>query len=324
MFSFAIACAGDPQDTVEPDADTDTDSDIDTDADSDADTDTDTDVDCVSSPSIQAAIDAADDGDTVVICDGTHTGETLSVDDKEMILESETLSGATLDGEGARRLLVIINGSRVSVNGVTFTRGYSTSNGGAISIEDASLELTQSSVTDSMAQNGGAIAVSGDGDVYLADVVVTGNSATDCGGAFYVQQCTLGEYTETVALYSGNSAPIGGLACLTDGAWFNQYDFEGRISIMDNTSTSGGTIYLGVEAAVSIATADLSDNNAPFVIDVSESDSAATLNQPVTMSGNTVDIHTGGEGCDIMWDDVRPTDPEDAVDFFYDDVCESE
>jgi len=138
--------------------------------------------------SIQAAINAAGTGDTVLVHDGTYT-EVLNTLGKAITLRS--VNGAattTVDANGVDRVLSILNGETEStvVQGFTFTGG------------------------NADPYVGGAVIVSYASPVIRA-CVLTGNSAPEAGGLFIwyasptISGCTISNNTVTA---SGNTGGI--------------------------------------------------------------------------------------------------------------------
>src|SRR5678815_1764268 len=94
---------------------------------------------CLGSPytTIQAAIDAAPDGGTVLVCNGTFH-ERLVVDGKRLVLRSKNgAANTTIDADTGGAGLEVTGGADVTVQGFTFTNGYTTSSGGNVSCADS-------------------------------------------------------------------------------------------------------------------------------------------------------------------------------------------
>ena len=74
---------------------------------------------------LQAALNAASDGDELVLYNGTYTGSDTNVLEisKSITIRSLHPRGAILDGENARRVVSITNGT-VVLEGIDVTRGH--------------------------------------------------------------------------------------------------------------------------------------------------------------------------------------------------------
>ncbi|MDP6586719.1 MAG: hypothetical protein QF535_18835, partial [Anaerolineales bacterium] len=94
---------------------------------------------------IQEAVDAASDGDEIVVMPGTYTstqdGHVINMIGKAIWLHSSDGAGVTIvDGENIRRGIVCVNGetSKTVIEGFTFRNGYSTSYGAGMELDYAS------------------------------------------------------------------------------------------------------------------------------------------------------------------------------------------
>ena len=129
---------------------------------------------------IQDAIDASSDGDTIVVAPGTYTGtlpyEVINMDGKAVTLRSSNGPEVTIiDGEHARRG-IYCNADGTVIQGFTITNGLASSNGG------------------------GGIICQGN-TVTITDCVISGNSTPNSGGGVYcfdsavptINECTLSD-----------------------------------------------------------------------------------------------------------------------------------
>jgi hypothetical protein len=145
-------------------------------------------------PTIQAGVDAAAQGDTVLVAPGTYYGAPGStscvVMNKAIALIGEGGAAVTrIDGEGARRAISsVTNQAGRLIRGFTFTDGY--------------------------ADTGGAVHAGGRGFVTIEDNVFEDNVATIEGGGLYLSaegQSAVGAITGNG--FTANSAALGGAAC---------------------------------------------------------------------------------------------------------------
>lgn len=167
-------------------------------------------------PTIQAAIDASQSGDEVVLADGTFTGEgnrDLSFG-KSLTLRSQsgTPSACRIDCQGAARALQLDAEPTVRIEGIKFTRGYAAF-GGAILLNNAP-EIRNCIFYDNFAtSDGAAIYVSPGGNPYVTDCYFglheTGapghNGSVLCGNAS-VRSCRFeGNYARALFMVSGEA-----------------------------------------------------------------------------------------------------------------------
>jgi len=186
-------------------------------------------------PTIQSALDAATDGDTVILSDGLYSGignKNLSFQGKAILLRSQNGPiTCVIDCENDGRAFLFNKGESAAsvVDGLTITRGSIFGGGGAI-------YCYRSSPT-------------------ISNCVITGNSSSGFGGAI---ACA---YSSFPSIHnceiSGNSSSLG-------GAIYCSASSSPHISgstISDNSADSGGAIYSRT-AAPSITNSILWNNSA--------------------------------------------------------------
>lgn len=136
---------------------------------------------------IQAAIDAASNGDEILVYPGTYTNNGSFVvyfAGKSLIIRATgTPEETILDGQNARGVVIFAGGEDPStlIDGFTITRGYSFS--------------------------GAGISFSGISHPTISNCVITNNEAIDAGGGI---TCSGGNPTITGCTISNNSARTGG------------------------------------------------------------------------------------------------------------------
>jgi hypothetical protein len=162
-------------------------------------------------PTIQAGIDAAAPGDSVLVAAGTFTGAGNKNLDfaKDIVVVSEAGPGATIiDCEDAGRgVHCRIGESTTMFKGFTVRNGWPNAPGGALLLDGASLTIVNCSFEDNAAGGwGGAIACFG-ANVVVTNCSFVGNGAYGYGGALYVHSSTA-SISESV--FRSNGAPYGG------------------------------------------------------------------------------------------------------------------
>jgi len=174
---------------------------------------------------IQEALDASSDGDTINISEGTYFESGLTVYPASGVI---TIIGATNpDGTPAVTIDAQFNdvvfdcSTNSTFENLVITRGSSNkqpSNGGGMFIENASPMLTNCTITNNTAMNGGGIFNDVNSSTTLTNCTLSNN------GAVYWQQDNTGQgggisnsSNSTVTLVnttiSGNSATWGGAIC---------------------------------------------------------------------------------------------------------------
>lgn len=159
-------------------------------------------------PTIQSAIDAAVDGDTVQVAAGTYF-ERLSWQRKSISLLGAGAESTVVDAAGSGRCLSMFSvpdGARIQ--GFTFTGGWADGGG---------MYLYASSPT-------------------IVNTVVAGNGAPRSGGGMYLYSSSPTLEGNTIA---DNSAAIGGGLCI----WYSSPRLANNV-IVRNSASDGGGMYL--------------------------------------------------------------------------------
>jgi hypothetical protein len=225
-------------------------------------------------PTIQGAIDAALDGDEIVVAPGTYV-EVLRVDRKNLSLRSSGGKEVTiLDGNAAGTVFTLTgivqssytNHYAVTLDGFTFRNGNGGWGGGIYAQYHCELTVKNSLVTGNVAGNGGGIAANLDAWVTVTDTVVTGNTASYAGGGTFgyvggvsvtrgavsnniagsyggggagLYYCGSVHFQDTVV--TGNSAQVGGgLFAAFDSACNSSFGLSNVVVTKNTASVRGG------------------------------------------------------------------------------------
>ena len=170
-------------------------------------------------PTIQAAIDAAVDGDTVIVADGTYKGEgnkNLDFNGKELTVQSENGPLTTIiDCENSGRGFYFHKGEieDAKLTGFTITHGRVRDKGGAIYIENSAPTISNCIIVNNVAASnsnnsqGGGIYMGNAGSATLVNCVIVRNKSNYEGGGLYIYNtraslinCTI---TRNVAINGG-------------------------------------------------------------------------------------------------------------------------
>ena len=189
-------------------------------------------------PTIQAAIDAAENGDFVEIADGTYTGagnKDLDFGGKAITVRSASGDPAlcVIDCEGDGRGFRFRSGETPDsiVEGLTITNGYADTAGGGVHSLNSSPTITDCRIHGSSAGYGGGV-YGLNSSLTLTNCTISGNSSASMGGGVYyidsspmLTNCTISENSSAYGgglsfrdavptvlncLVSGNSAGTGG------------------------------------------------------------------------------------------------------------------
>ncbi len=182
---------------------------------------------------IQAGVNAAVNGDTVLVADGTYSGpgnRDIDFHGKSLTVASQHGPASTIidcggskstDGSGNHRGFYIHSGEKTAtISGFTVKNGYETNIDG---------------VVDSGC-GGGIYNENGIGTISVTKCILSGNTACYCGGGIYNYNYDTGRISMTNCTVSGNTISISG----GKGGGIYNYNFNGTIS-MKNCSVSGNT-----------------------------------------------------------------------------------
>jgi len=146
---------------------------------------------------INAAVTAASEGDSIVVADGTYSGTQnteIMPYQKNVVIESENGAAVTIiDGTDQYTAFNILDGqdSTMVVSGFTLANCHGSSNGGAFEVSGHSSPIIEDCVFEGCTSpNGGAMALYQSSSV-VRDCVFRANSATYRGGAIYTYECAV-------------------------------------------------------------------------------------------------------------------------------------
>ncbi len=208
-------------------------------------------------PTIQQGIDAASDGFTVFVDNGTYQ-ENLVINDKDIILQS--INGAQnciIDGGSNDSVIKIQNSDNLVINGFTIQNGSASYGGGGININGSPL-IKECIIQNNSATRGGGIYITG--SPIIENNVVQNNTVTVAGGGIISYE---GGMVIKNNLISQNHSDIygGGVHVETSGI---VEITNNRISA--NSSQRGGAICFHAENAGGIVNNNLViENTAEFL-----------------------------------------------------------
>jgi len=173
-------------------------------------------------PTIQAAINASQDGDTVLVADGTYSGpgnRDIDFNGKNITVTSQNGPTKTIidcqgsSGNSHRGFYIHSGETKATISGFTVRNGYTT---------------YVSSVENSGGGGGVCIVNTKNGTITLTNCTVSGNTASDGGGIFN----TNSNYDSNGTITLANCTVSGNTASYNGGGIFN------------NNTNSNGTITL--------------------------------------------------------------------------------
>lgn len=165
-------------------------------------------------PTIQAAIDAASDGDHIMVWIGTYTGSGASVIDtkgKAVWIEAyghNPIAAAAIDGQGQRTCVVCDSGegSDTIIEGFRIMNGESIGSGGGVRCSGSSPTFKYCTFRNNLAEQDGGGMYSTNGSPTLVGCTFEENAAWDDGGGLYTKN---GTPTLTDCVFTNNFGSSG-------------------------------------------------------------------------------------------------------------------
>lgn len=221
-------------------------------------------------PTIQAAIDAAQNDDTVLVADGVYTGDgnrDLDFGGKAIAVRAENgPANCTINCQGTyrdpHRGFYFHSGetSAASVSGFTIRGGVAAKQspggayGGGILCAPGSPNISNCQIIDNSAENGGGVACLDGGNPTITDCNVSENLADSAGGGFY---CAAGSPQVANTIITANDAYLGGGVYCAENSTAT---FTG-CTIDHNFAINGGGMYCAMSAPT-VADGSISGNGA--------------------------------------------------------------
>ncbi len=222
---------------------------------------------------IQAAIDAAEDGDIVTVMPGTYV-ENLDMSGKAITLQSsdptdaEVITTTILDGNASGSVIkcISVEGADTVITGFVITNGTGT-------------------VGDRDCTYGGGIFNRYGSSPTISNCTFSGN-ISDYGGGIFNRNSSL---TLTNCTFSGNISDYGGGMCN-----FESSPTVSNCTFWDNTATEGGGMCNLDCSSVKVSNCTFSGNTATGGGGMYNLDCSSVKVSNCTFSGNTADGTGGG------------------------------
>jgi len=182
-------------------------------------------------PTIQAGIDSASNGDTVLVTDGTYTGpgnRDMDLWGKAIVVMSEngpesTIIDVQADSLDPHRGFHIrrAEGANSVIKGFTITTAWSPGDGGAIWCQGTSPTIAENYIFLNVAYQGGGISCHG-GSALLVDNEITGNMALWDGGGVGIENHSTVTLQNNIIVSNSAYEDGGGIWC---------YDYSSPVMI---------------------------------------------------------------------------------------------
>jgi hypothetical protein len=221
--------------------------------------------------SVQAAINAAAQGETIRICPGLYPGDVTIGKNLTLIGAGDGLGAGNtiLQGSGTAPVVAFAdNTPPVTMRGLRITGGKSPYGGGIYNAVNAAetvtlIDCTVSGNTATGASGGGGGGIFIDfGTLQLTGCTVSGNQTDNLGGGIYVNGATLSLTNSTIA---GNTAKYGGGICVFESSGKVTLDAASRVTgnAADPTDPNNGGGILNATGTVTLSSADNVTGNTP-------------------------------------------------------------
>ncbi len=212
-------------------------------------------------PTIQGAVDAAYDDDTVLVAPGTYR-ENISISTNVEVRSSDGSDSTTIDGTGLGTVVAFENVQSARLEGFTIVNGTgsnfarSAPVGGGIYCAESSPVISQCQIVGNAAAWGGGLCVDRGSSPRVVDSIIIGNMADDGGGVF----CYEGTSPTFVTTVIGENYAYwyGGGACAIGNS---NPTFSGCLFYENSADFGGGGIYAAQGCNLQVMSCTLADNS---------------------------------------------------------------
>ena len=277
-------------------------------------------------PTIQAGIDAASDGDTILLADGIYTGNgNYNVDSggtSVTIKSANSPGNCIIDCRQNGLGFLFQSGETITLENLTIKNadGGASSGGGVYEGKSSKLTIINCVLDSNTAMYGGAVYCDSSSSLTIEKSSFTNNSASKHGGAI-AHMYTSGNATcsITASTFKHNVSGNYGGAVYTYETEFNRCTFTdnkantkggaicfylnssstiSNCTFQKNISSEGGAIHSTYQASVTCTNCSFSQNNATTA-------GGAIWHDITDSQGN----HFNLKNC-ILWGDTSPNEPE--------------
>jgi predicted outer membrane repeat protein len=194
------------------------------------------------SRSLQAAIDAAVGGDTLLVM-GTCVGTSTAAKDLTIRGRGNPAFGvATLDGDHLGSVLSVTGGVTVAISRLIVTNGNGVNGGGIANSGGSTVVLRRSIVTGNTGQNGGGISNSGNSTFVVQNSVVDRNTAGTSGGGIFSENGSTLTLKNSIVSRNVARVPGGGIFSFNGGG--GVVTLTNSLVIRNSAELGGGIAFI--------------------------------------------------------------------------------
>ena len=253
-------------------------------------------------PTIQAAINAAQNGDTVVVAPGTYY-ENLNFGAKAITVESSNGPASTIiDGRSLGPVVSFTSGETTAsvLQGFTLQHGQTSFEGGGIYISSASPTIVGNVITNNQGCNGGGGITAAVGSPVIQGNTITGNGPAGCsggvgGGGIEVRGAGSAQIIgNTISNNSWRGGDGGGISLFAAGT----PTIEDNVISGNTAGDAGGGIYAVNQSDATIVQNLIIGNSAPGGAALYSSPPSGTRGP--WLVNNTVAGNTGLNGVTLL------------------------
>ncbi len=246
--------------------------------------------------SIQSAINAACDGDEIIVAPGFYgaidfLGKAVTVRSTDPS-DPAVVAATIIYGSNSVTVVRCENGegSDTVLSGLTITGGNTGGGGGGMYIANSSPTVTNCTFSGNSAFGfGGGMYNSSASSPTVTNCTFDGNTAGNFGGGMYNSSAS--SPTVTNCTFDGNSA------CLNGGGMYNNNNSSPTVTnctFSGNSAIVGGGMYNFIESATTVTTCTFSGNSASVGGGMYNSSASSPTVTNCTFDGNTAGNFGGG------------------------------